>query len=158
MTRVTSDVDVLNELFSAGVVAVFGDVFTLLGIMVVVLVAMDWRLALHDLLGAAADRGMVTQWFRRHVRESYRQVRLWIAKHQRVPAGEHHRHGHRAAVPARARATSALFDEVNRGHRDANIEGIFYYAVFYPAIEVDRGAGQRRSSSGGAAGGRCRTR
>ena len=45
MTRVTSDVDVLNDLFTSGVVTIFGDVFTLVGIMVVMLV-MDWRLAL----------------------------------------------------------------------------------------------------------------
>ena len=78
MTRVTTDVDVLNDLFTAGVVSIFGDVFTLSGIMIV-LVAMDWRLALlaFSVLPLIV---LVTQWFRRHVRESYRTVRIWIAR------------------------------------------------------------------------------
>ena len=78
MTRVTTDVDVLNDLFTAGVVSVFGDVFTLAGIMIVLL-WMDWRLALvaFSVLPLIV---LVTQWFRRNVRESYRTVRLWIAR------------------------------------------------------------------------------
>jgi ATP-binding cassette subfamily B protein len=78
MTRVTTDVDVLNELFTSGVVSVFGDAFTLIGIMGV-LVWMDWRLALvaFSVLPLIA---MITQWFRSHVRESYRTVRTWIAR------------------------------------------------------------------------------
>src|SRR5688572_5728326 len=78
MTRVTSDVDVLNEQFTAGVVSVFGDVFTLVGIMAVLL-WLDWRLALvaFSVLPLIA---LITQWFRRNVRESYRTVRQWIAR------------------------------------------------------------------------------
>ena len=78
MTRVTTDVDVLNDLFTAGVVSIFGDVFTLAGIMIV-LVTMDWRLALvaFSVLPLIV---LVTQWFRRNVRESYRNVRTWIAR------------------------------------------------------------------------------
>ena len=78
MTRVTTDVDALNDLFTAGVVSVFGDVFTLVGIMVVLL-AMDWRLALvaFSVLPLIV---VITQWFRRNVRESYRTVRAWIAR------------------------------------------------------------------------------
>ena len=78
MTRVTTDVDVLNDLFTAGVVSIFGDIFTLLGIMIV-LVMMDWRLALlaFSVLPLIV---LVTQWFRKNVRESYRTVRIWIAR------------------------------------------------------------------------------
>jgi len=78
MTRVTSDVDVLNDMFTAGVVSIFGDVFTLAGIMIV-LVMMDWRLALvaFSVLPLIV---LVTQWFRRNVRELYRVVRVRIAR------------------------------------------------------------------------------
>ncbi len=78
MTRVTTDVDVLNDLFASGVVSVFGDVFTLAGIMIVLL-QMDWRLALvaFSVLPLIV---LITQWFRRNVRDSYRTVRVWIAK------------------------------------------------------------------------------
>ncbi len=133
MTRVTSDVDVLNELFTGGVVAVFGDVFTLVGIMAVLLF-MDWRLALiaFSVLPLIV---IVTQWFRRHVRDSYRTVRLWIA---RINAflQEHITGMATVQLFRREAASFARFDEINRTHRDANVDSIFYYAVFYPAIEI----------------------
>jgi ATP-binding cassette subfamily B protein len=68
MTRVTTDVDVLNELFTAGVVSVFGDVFLLVGIMTA-LAIMDWRLAAVAFMVLPLIV-LVTQWFRRNVRES----------------------------------------------------------------------------------------
>jgi ATP-binding cassette subfamily B protein len=133
MTRVTTDVDVLNDLFTAGVVSIFGDIFTLVGIMIV-LVVMDWRLALlaFSVLPLIV---LVTQWFRTHVRESYRTVRLWIA---RINAflQEHITGMATVQLFRRERLSYARFDEINRRHRDANVESIFYYAVFYPAIEI----------------------
>ena len=133
MTRVTTDVDVLNDLFTAGVVSIFGDVFTLVGIMIV-LVAMDWRLALiaFSVLPLIV---LVTQWFRRHVRETYRTVRLWIA---RINAylQEHITGMSTVQLFRRERRSFERFDGINRAHRDANVSSIFYYAVFYPAIEV----------------------
>ena len=133
MTRVTTDVDVLNDLFTAGVVSIFGDVFTLAGIMIV-LVTMDWRLALVA-FAVLPLIVLVTQWFRRNVRESYRTVRAWIA---RINAflQEHITGMTTVQLFRRERRTFERFDEINRKHRDANIDSIFYYAVFYPAIEV----------------------
>ncbi len=132
MTRVTTDVDVLNELFTSGVVSVFGDVFTLIGIMAV-LVWMDWRLAIvaFSVLPLIA---LITQWFRSHVRESYRTVRTWIA---RINAFLQERITGMSTVQLFRREARdfAAFDEIDRKHRDANVESIFYYAVFYPAIE-----------------------
>src|ERR1019366_1448291 len=78
MTRVTSDVDVLNDLFTSGVVTIFGDVFTLAGIMGVML-WMNWRLALVA-FSVLPLIFFVTQWFRRNVRDSYRTVRGLIAR------------------------------------------------------------------------------
>ena len=133
MTRVTTDVDVLNDLFASGVVSVFGDVFTLLGIMVVLL-AMNWELALVT-FSVLPIIVLVTQWFRRHVRESYRTVRLWIA---RINAFVQENIGGMSTVQLfrREGENFARFDAIDRAHRDANIESIFYYAVFYPAVEV----------------------
>jgi ATP-binding cassette, subfamily B, multidrug efflux pump len=133
MTRVTSDVDVLNELFTAGVVSVFGDIFLLIGIMVA-LAMMDWRLAAIS-FAVLPLIALVTQWFRRNVRESYRNVRTWIA---RINAflQEHITGMATVQLFRRERRSFAAFDDVNRGHRDANIDSIYYYAVFYPAIEV----------------------
>jgi ATP-binding cassette subfamily B multidrug efflux pump len=133
MTRVTSDVDVLNDLFTAGVVSIFGDVFTLAGIMIV-LVMMDWRLALvaFSVLPLIV---LVTQWFRRNVRELYRVVRVRIA---RINAflQEHITGMSTVQLFRRESRSFTKFDEINKAHRDANVDSIFYYAVFYPAIEI----------------------
>jgi ATP-binding cassette subfamily B multidrug efflux pump len=133
MTRVTSDVDVLNELFTSGVVSIFGDVFTLAGIMIVLLV-MDWRLALTS-FAVLPLIVLITQWFRRNVRESYRTVRTWIA---RINAFlQENITGTTTVQLFRREATNfGRFDGINARHRDANIDSIFYYAVFYPAIEI----------------------
>ena len=133
MTRITTDVDALNELFTSGVVAVFGDVFTLLGIMAV-LVWMDWRLALvaFSVLPIIA---FITQWFRVNVRDSYRTVRLWIA---RINAFLQERITGMATVHLFRREARdfTAFDGINRSHRDANVRSVFFYAVFYPAVEL----------------------
>jgi ATP-binding cassette, subfamily B, multidrug efflux pump len=114
-------------------VSVFGDVFTLIGIMAV-LVWMDWRLALvaFSVLPLIA---IATQWFRTNVRESYRTVRTWIA---RINAYLQERITGMATVQLYRREARdyAAFDDIDRAHRDANVDSIFYYAVFYPAIEL----------------------
>jgi len=133
MTRVTTDVDALNDLFTSGVVSVFGDIFTLAGIMIVLL-AMDWRMALvaFSVLPLIV---LITQWFRRHVRDSYRTVRALIA---RINAFLQENITGMATVQLFGREARNLgqFREINGRHRDANIDSIFYYAVFYPAVEI----------------------
>ena len=133
MTRVTSDVDVLNDLFTSGVVTVFGDLFSLAGIMAVML-WMNWRLALVA-FSVVPLIAFVTQWFRRNVRESYRVVRGLIA---RINAFlQENITGMTTVQLFRREALNfARFDEIDAKHRDANIASIFYYAVFYPAIEA----------------------
>jgi len=133
MTRVTSDVDVLNDLFTSGVVTAFGDVFMLVGIMVT-MVWMNWRLALVA-FAVLPLIALVTQWFRRNVRDSYRVVRGWIA---RINAFLQENITGMATVQLfrREHLNFDRFDEIDRKHRDANIDSIFYYAVFYPAIEA----------------------
>jgi ATP-binding cassette subfamily B protein len=133
MTRVTSDVDVLNDLFTSGVVTVFGDVFALVGIMAMML-WMNWRLALVAFAVLPLVL-LVTQWFRRNVRDSYRVVRGWIA---RINAFLQENITGMSTVQLfrREALNFARFDDIDRKHRDANIESIFYYAVFYPAIEA----------------------
>ena len=133
MTRVTSDVDVLNDLFTSGVVTVFGDVFTLVGIMAVML-WMNWRLAAVAFCVLPLIV-LITQWFRRNVRESYRIVRGWIA---RINAFlQENITGMSTVQMFRREALNfSRFDDIDRKHRDANIESIFYYALFYPGVEA----------------------
>src|SRR6058998_3767961 len=133
MTRVTSDVDVLNDLFTAGVVTIFSDVLPLVGIMAL-MIWMNWRLALVAFCVLPLII-LVAQWFRRNVRDTYRVVRGWIA---RINAFlQENITGMMTVQLFRREALNfARFDEIDAKHRDANVESIFYYAVFYPAIEV----------------------
>ena len=133
MTRVTTDVDVLNDLFTGGVVSVFGDVFTLVWIMVV-MVWLDPVLALVA-FSVLPLVWLVAQWFRTRVRESYRTVRTWIA---RINAYLNERITGMATVQL-FRREARDYDEFTRidgAYRDANVQSLFYYAVFYPAIEL----------------------
>jgi ATP-binding cassette subfamily B protein len=133
MTRVTTDVDAVNELFTSGVVTVFGDVFTLLGIMAV-MVALDWRLALVT-FAVLPPFFALTNWFRRGARESFRETRKWVA---RINAFLQENLSGMAVVQLfrREERNRDAFAAINRKHYDANMQAIFYYAVFYPAIEL----------------------
>jgi ATP-binding cassette subfamily B multidrug efflux pump len=133
MTRVTSDVDALNDLFTSGVVTIFGDVFSLLGIMAI-MIWMNWRLALvaFSVLPLIV---LVTQWFRRHVRDSYRTVRGYIAQINAF-LQENITGMSTVQLFRRERVNFGRFDDIDRKHRDANLQSIFYYSVFYPAIEI----------------------
>ena len=133
MTRVTSDVDAVNELFTSGVVTVFGDLFTLLGIMAVML-WMDWRLAL-TAFAVIPGLFLVTNWFRRGSRRTFREVRRWVA---RINAFLQEHLVGMGVVQLFRREERARqdFAAVNRAHTEANVRQIFYYAVFYPAIDL----------------------
>jgi ATP-binding cassette subfamily B protein len=133
MTRVTTDVDAINDLFTSGVVTVFGDLFTLLGIMGVML-AMNWRLALVT-FSVIPFFFMVTNWFRRGARSSFREVRRWIAQ---INAFLQENLSGMSTVQLfrREERNARAFAGINRAHADANLRSIFYYAVFYPAIDL----------------------
>jgi ATP-binding cassette subfamily B protein len=133
MTRVTTDVDAVNELFTSGVVTVFGDLFTLFGIMGV-MVWMNWRLALVT-FAVIPLFFLVTNWFRRGSRASFREVRRWIA---RINAFLQENITGMSVVQLyrREERNVAAFAAINRRHAAANMDQIFYYAVFYPAIEL----------------------
>jgi ATP-binding cassette subfamily B protein len=132
MTRVTTDVDALNDLFTSGVITIFGDMLVLVGITVAMLL-MNWRLALvafvvMPLIGWAA------QWFRRNVRESYRRVRGLVARLNAF-LQEHLTGMSTVQLFGQESQVHDSFERINREHRAANVDSIFFYAVFYPTIE-----------------------
>jgi len=133
MTRVTTDVDAVNELFTSGVVTVFGDLFTLLGIMGVML-ALNWKLALVT-FSVLPFFFLVTNWFRKGARESFRETRRWVA---RINAFLQENLTGMSVVQLfrREDRNVTAFAGINRKHADANLAAIFYYAVFYPAIDI----------------------
>jgi ATP-binding cassette subfamily B protein len=133
MTRVTSDVETLNELFSSGLVTVFGDVFTLVAIMTMMLVV-DWRLALvtFSVIPLVWLTAMV---FRRRVREAFRDIRTRLA---RLNAYLQERLSGMRVVQlfGREADSAARFAALNREHLEAHLRSITIYAVFFPVVEV----------------------
>ncbi|HET8648872.1 MAG TPA: ABC transporter ATP-binding protein, partial [Gemmatimonadales bacterium] len=133
ITRVTSDVETLNELFSTGLVTVIGDLFTLIAIMATML-AMDWRLAL------VAFAVIPLVWltatvFRRQVREAFRQIRVRLARINSYL--QEQLSGMRIVqLFERQAPTARRFDELNAAHLDAHLHSIRLYAIFFPVIEV----------------------
>ena len=133
ITRVTTDVDVLNEMFSSGLVSVFGDIFTLTGIMIVLLV-LDWRLGL-IVLGIIPFIGITTAVFRTRARDGYRRVRIAIAKINAF-LQEHITGMSVVQLYNRERKNAQRFDLINREHLGATLDSIMAYAVFYPVVEL----------------------
>jgi len=133
MTRLTTDVDALNELFTAGVVALVQDVFLLLGI-IGLMVYLNWRLALVAFLVLPLLL-VVTMWFKTNARRVYREVRTRIA---RINAFLQEHITGMATVQLFNEESRSFerFDRLNAAHRQANVEAIFYYAVFFPAVEL----------------------
>jgi ATP-binding cassette subfamily B protein len=133
MTRVTSDVETLNEMFASGVVTVFGDVFTLIAIMLMMLL-IDWRLAL------VAFSVMPFVWltarvFRRRVREAFSDIRVRLA---RLTS---YLQEHLSGMPVvqlfgRESASAARFAELNDEHLEAHLRSITVYAIFFPVVEL----------------------
>jgi ATP-binding cassette subfamily B multidrug efflux pump len=138
MTRLTSDVDALNELFSSVVVAFFGDMSMLLYI-VFWMFLLDWRLALVSLVVLPPLIG-VTIWFRLRSRTAFRNVRTQVA---RINTFLQERLSGMPVVQLFNREESELrtFKGINRDYRKANLDAIFYNAVFFPAVDIVVAAG-----------------
>ena len=133
MTRVTTDVDALNELFTAGVISVFEDVFMLSGI-IISLFLLNYRLAL-AIVAILPLLIFVTLMFKIKVRDSYRRVRTAIA---RINAFLQENITGAAVVQifGQEQKQYRKFMHINKEHLDANVQGIFYYAIFYPILEL----------------------
>ena len=133
VTRVTTDVDALNELFTSGVVTIFGDIFMLLGIMGV-LIYLDWRLALVTFAVLPALFA-VTLVFKRRVRAVYRRVRTRIAMLNAF-IQENITGMTVVQLFGQQDRKRAEYAELNDQHRAANIDSILHYAIFYPVVEI----------------------
>jgi ATP-binding cassette subfamily B multidrug efflux pump len=133
MTRVTSDVETLNDMFTGGVVALFGDVFTLLVIMAWML-AVDARLSLVS-FAVIPFVVVAAKVFQDAVRGAYRSIRVKLA---RINAFlQEHVSGMRVVqLFGREAQSAARFDAVNQEHLDAHLASIVAYALFFPAIEI----------------------
>ena len=132
MTRLTTDVDSLNELFTQGVTDLLGDLVMIVAIIAVML-WMDVRLTLVTLL-TVPMLFAATTWFRKGARRGYDMVRTRIA---RINAflQEHFAGAQTVQIFNAEKKSLSRFQEINADYRRANIETIFYYAVFFPLVD-----------------------
>jgi len=133
VTRVTTDVDALNEMFTSGVVAIFEDAFVLVGIMAVMLY-IKWWLALITFAVLPLIL-MVTKVFRKYVRDSYRRIRVAIA---RINAYLQEHVSGMVVLQLFNREKTAFdrFSKINASHMEAYKDAILAYAVYYPVVEL----------------------
>lgn len=132
VTRVTNDVESLNELFSSGIVMVFSDLFIIVWILIFMF-SMDWELSLVS-LSVLPLLIYGTFLFRKKVRESYRDVRLHLARLNSYMQ-EHITGMSIVQIFNKEKEEFKNFSSVNKDHKVANINSIFYYAVFFPSVE-----------------------
>jgi ATP-binding cassette subfamily B protein len=132
VTRVTSDVDALNDMFTSGVVAIFEDVFVLAGIVIAMLL-IQWWLALIT-FAVLPLIVVATMIFRKHVRDSYRRIRIAIA---RINAylQEHVTGMVVLQLFNREKLAYRKFEGVNASHMEAFKDAIMAYALYYPVVE-----------------------
>src|SRR3984957_19557991 len=133
VTRLTSDVDALNEMFTSGVFAIFEDVFVLV-LIVVIMLRMNWWLALIAFAVLPLILG-VTRVFRKHVRDSYRRIRSAIA---RINASTQEHVSGMSVVQLfnREQRSYEEFEVVNRQHMIAFKDAILAYAIYYQTVEL----------------------
>jgi ATP-binding cassette subfamily B protein len=133
VTRVTTDVDALNEMFTAGVVSIFEDVFVLAGILGIML-CMDWKLALIT-FAVLPLIFWATMVFRVKVRDSYRRIRVAIA---RINSYLQEAVSGMLVLQLFNREKRAFrqFSKINASHMEAFKDAIMAYAVYYPVVEI----------------------
>lgn len=132
VTRITSDVDALNELFTSGVIDVLGDLVIIFAI-IAQMVWLDWKLALVSLITVPL-LFVATNWFRKHARIGFDKVRTRTAKLNAF-LQEHISGAQTVQLFNAEDKAKRRFDEINDDYRDANIETIYYYSIFYPMVD-----------------------
>lgn len=133
VTRTTNDVEALGELFSSGIVMIFSDVFIILWI-IGFMFFMDIKLSLVT-LSVLPVLIYGTFLFRKKVRETYRDVRFHLARLNSYMQ-EHVTGMSIVQIFRKEKEEFKKFSSINADHRDANIRSIFYYAIFYPTVEL----------------------
>src|SRR5262252_7360557 len=133
VTRVTTDVDALNEMFTSGVVSIFEDLFVLAGIIGVML-GVNWKLALIT-FAVLPFIVVATKLFRDKVRDSYRRIRVAIARINSY-LQEHVSGMVVLQLFNREHRAYKRFSEINRSHMDAFKDAILAYSVYYPVVDL----------------------
>ncbi len=133
VTRMTGDVETLNEMFTGGLIAIFGDIFLLVGIMIFLLI-LNWRLALVT-FSVLPFISIFTLFFRTRLRANFREVRKRIAA---INAYLQERLSGISVIQIFGREESSLenFRELNQKHTKAHLDTVFNFSVFWPLVEL----------------------
>ncbi len=133
VTRVTTDVEALNEWFSAGIVSIFGDIFLLAGI-IAVMITVNWRLAMITFV-VLPMLGFIIFFIRQRIRDAYRDIRTRIA---RINAYLQENISGMTVVQIfnREQRNFRKFEELNKSHLEAHLRSVFYYSLFWPSVDV----------------------
>jgi len=133
MTRVTSDIESLNQMFTQGIVTIFGDIFLLVGI-IGTLLYLNFKLALWT-FSVVPILFLITFVFRSKVREGFRNIRKWLARINSYMQ-ENITGMSIIQIFNRTRKNYDQFAAINYKHTESHVKTVFYYALFYPAIEL----------------------
>ena len=133
VTRMTGDVETLNEMFTGGLIAIFGDIFLLVGIMIFLLI-LNWRLALVT-FSVLPFISIFTLFFRTRLRANFREVRKRIAA---INAYLQERLSGISVIQIFGREESSLesFRDLNQKHTKAHLDTVFNFSVFWPLVEL----------------------
>jgi ABC-type multidrug transport system fused ATPase/permease subunit len=133
MTRVTSDVESLNQMFTQGVVNIFGNIFLLIGI-ISMMISINLELALWT--SVVIPMLFIVTWiFKRKVRLAFSEIRKWLAQINSY-LQENITGMNIVQIFNRQEKNYEVFREINQKHTDAHVRTVSYYAIFYPVIEV----------------------
>lgn len=133
MTRVTNDVESLNEMLSSGLVSLLGDIFQL-SFIIVMMFLLDWQLTLVA-LSVLPLMFWATMVFKKYVRLAYQDVRTEVARLNAF-LQEHITGMMTVQLFGQEQKEFQKHSEINAAHRDANIRSVWYYSIFYPTIEL----------------------
>lgn len=133
MTRITNDVDALNDFFTSGAVSLIGDTFTMLGVLIILLIE-SWQLALVVFV-VIPPLLVVTSFFQRAMRDNFRAIRVRLA---RINANIAENISGTQVVQLfnRERRNFEHFDELNRDYRGQSLRSLFYFALFSPVVNL----------------------
>ena len=133
VTRTVSDIETIADIFSQGILVIIAELLKLVAVLVLMFYT-DWRLACITLLTIPVLL-LATAWFKKNIKRSFQQVRSQISNLNTF-VQEHIIGMNIVQIFNRENAEYRKFFKINTKHRDANINGIFYYAVFFPVVEI----------------------
>ena len=133
VTRVISDIEAINDVFTQGFIVIAGDLLTIV-VYLAAMLYVNWQVTL-VVLTTIPVMFLSTWWFKNAVKQSFTDVRNQVARLNTF-VQEHITGMKIVQVFSREKEEMRRFDDINKKHRDANVKGVWYYSVFFPVVEI----------------------